>query len=131
MDQLEQKSIVFFDGYCNLCNNAVDFLIRNNKKGNLFFAPLGAEIAVRLLPRTDYDSIVFYSNGLVSYKSKAAFEITKHLDWKWRWISWLRFVPRGLSDRVYDFIAKYRYRIFGKRQTCRLASPDEEKRFLK
>ncbi|MBH48577.1 MAG: hypothetical protein CME71_10455 [Halobacteriovorax sp.] len=130
MDQLERKLIVFFDGYCNLCNSAVDFLIKNNKKGNLFFAPLSSQLASKLLPNIEFDSIVFYANGVVSYKSKAAFEVAKHLDWKWRWLSWLRFVPSTLSDWVYDLVAKYRYRIFGKRQTCRLASPEEEKRFL-
>mgnify|MGYP003639233266 CR=1 FL=1 len=130
MDQLKQRDIVFFDGYCNLCNGAVDFLIKNNQKGNLFFAPLSSQIGVKLLPNTDHDSIIFYSNGKITYKSQAALEIAKHLNWKWRWLWWFKIFPKGLSDKVYDFIAKYRYRIFGKRKTCRLSAPDEQKRFL-
>lgn len=130
MDQLETKTIVFFDGHCNLCNFAVDFIIRFNSKRNLYFAPLTGSSANRLLANTDMNSIVLYDAGTTYSKSMAAFKIAADLDWPIKWIGFFRFMPRAVADGLYDLVAKLRYKLFGKRESCRLASPEEKIRFL-
>lgn len=129
--------IVLFDGHCHLCNHSVDFLIRNNSRQNLKFASLQSDCARRLLE--DYgsetlldrlDSVVFIERGRVYTHSEAALAIARSLDGVWPLLSVFLLLPRPLRDAAYRFVARNRYRWFGKSETCRMPTPELLRRFL-
>lgn len=127
--------IVLFDGVCNLCNNAVDLIIRNDKKGHFKVAALQGEKTGELLKdyeiNSNYlDSIILIRKDKLFYKSRAALEIAKKLRGLWPLLYIFIIVPSGVRDPVYDWIARNRYKWFGKKETCRLPSPEEKERFL-
>lgn len=127
------KHIVFFDGVCNLCNGAVDFIIRRDRKGIHRYAPLQGYTAKRILSQLETEnmySIVYYSNGERYVKSTAVLLIFFRLGGAWKLISVLFIFPRFIRDWVYDFVAKYRYRWFGMKESCRMPLPHEKKLFL-
>ncbi len=127
------SNIVFFDGVCNLCNRSVDFFIRHDKKNQLLFAPLQGETAHQILPDekiTDMSSFIYYSNGKIYERSTAAIYATAELSGGWICVKILLIVPRFLRDVVYNYIAKNRYKWFGKKSTCRLPTPNEKSKFL-
>jgi len=126
-------NIVFFDGVCNFCNATVDLIFRHNKKRDLYYASLQSDFAKRNLPAEtlgDLDTIIFYTNGKLYYRSTAALQIAGHLSGFYRGMRSLLLVPRFLRDGVYRLIAKNRYRLFGKKDSCRLPSPEEKKYFI-
>jgi predicted DCC family thiol-disulfide oxidoreductase YuxK len=129
--QPENSEIVFFDGVCNLCNAFVDFLIRRNQ--NLLFAPLQGSTAAKLLPKDKIEnlpSIVFWSHGNIYIESTAALRILARLGPGYQMITVFMVLPKFIRDQVYRFIARNRYRWFGKKDTCRLPTPAERMRFL-
>ena len=125
--------IVFFDGVCGLCNRFVDRLLRVDPKGLLRFAPLQGSTAHERLPAGMADameSIVYLRDGVVLQRSDAALRILVDLG-GWRVLYRALFiVPRFLRDAVYAWIARNRYRWFGKRDACRLPTPEERARFM-
>jgi len=128
---------ILFDGQCNLCNQSVDFVIRNNAAGNLRFSPLSSETGRRLLreygvttPPERFDSVVFIWQGKIYTHSDAALQIARHLDGCWPVMGAFLILPRGARDVVYRFIARNRYRWFGKTEACRLPTPELMSRFL-
>jgi predicted DCC family thiol-disulfide oxidoreductase YuxK len=130
-------SVVLFDGVCNLCNGAVNFLIDRDPRGELRFAALQSPAAVALLrslghapPSPEPDSILLVEDGRVYERSTAAIRIARHLGGAWRLLAVLVVVPRPLRDAVYRFIAAHRYRWFGKADTCRIPTPELQARFL-
>lgn len=131
----DQFDIVLFDGVCNLCNTAVDLIIRNDKKGSFKVGALQDPKTKELLKDyaidSDYlDSIILIRGDQVFYKSRAALEITKKLKGLWPLLYVFIIVPNALRDPVYDWIARNRYRWYGKKETCRLPTPEERARFL-
>ena len=125
--------IVFFDGLCGLCNRSVDLLLRWDTKGVLRFAPLQGETARRLLPAPqvrDLDSLVLVDARGMHLRSTAALRALEHLGGAWRGAALLRWVPGVVRDAVYGWVARHRYRWFGKKESCRLPSPAERERFL-
>ena len=129
----EQKSIVFFDGHCVLCNSSVDFLLMLDKKESLLFAPLQGKTATRLLPAklTDaVDTIILWHKGRIFIKSEAILKIAHICGGPWRYLYLFKPLPRKFRDALYDFIARRRYRWFGKKESCRLPDPKEQHRFL-
>lgn len=127
------SSIVFFDGVCNLCNGFVDFLVRHDHKHVLRFASLQGKIALELLgpgAGEKLASVVFYKNGSTSTESSAVIQILSQLGGPWRALLILSVIPSFLRDPIYRFVARNRYRWFGKRETCRLPSPEESALFL-
>lgn len=125
--------IVFFDGVCGLCNRAVDKLLRIDRKATLRFAPLQGTTAQMFLPKGMADaleSVIYLRDGEVLGGADAAIRIMTDLG-GWRKIHGvLRLVPRPLRDAVYRWVARNRYRWFGKRETCRMPDPGERDRFL-
>lgn len=125
--------IVFFDGVCGLCNRAVDRLMRIDRNASLRFAPLQGETAQAMLPKGMADaleSVIYLRDGEVLGGADAAIRIMTDLG-GWRKINGaLWIVPRPLRDAVYRWIARNRYRWFGKRETCRLPTAEERERFL-
>jgi predicted DCC family thiol-disulfide oxidoreductase YuxK len=133
MDREIPSSIVFFDGVCNLCNGFVDFLVRRDRWRTLRFASLQGKTSLELLgPEAGRElaSVVLYQDGEVLKESDAALRILELLGGPWRAVALFRIFPRFLRDWLYRLIARNRYRLFGKRETCRLPSPDERALFL-
>lgn len=130
-----EPNIILFDGICNFCNYWVNFIIDRDSKNFFKFAALqsekGSELLDRFnLPKNDFDSFILISQNKVYKKSKAAFEIAKHLNGWPKIISPLRFIPVYVTDFFYDLIAKNRYRIFGKKEACRIHTKEEKSKFL-
>lgn len=129
-----KKAIVLFDGECHFCNGAVQFIIKRDRKGFFQFASLQSEIGQQLLLKYDVDrkidSIVVIADKRVYIKSAAALRIGKDLDGAWKALSILNIVPKFLRNLAYDWVAKNRYRWFGKQEVCKIPSEEERKRFL-
>lgn len=126
-----KKRIVFFDGYCGLCNTTVDFLISKDKKRRLYFSPLQGETFKRLhIKNYNLDTVVFYDEGNVLIKSKAILRCFKYIGLPYKYFSFLSILPSFILDFFYSIIAKYRHRISKKRESCRLPSKEEKDYFL-
>lgn len=134
-DQNYSNPIVLFDGVCNLCTTSVRFLLTYNKKENLHFASLQSNYAKNLLEQyqvsnSNLSTIIFIENKQVYTKSTAVFELTKHLTYPWRAISLFRFIPKFITDSIYNFISKNRYNCFGKKKECMIPKPEWKHRFF-
>jgi len=133
MATAHSQRIIFFDGVCGLCNRAVDRLMRIDRKKLFRFAPLQGETAHALLPAGTADalgSVVYLRDGEVLRGSDATMLIMVDLG-GWRKIyGALRIIPRSWHEALYGWVARNRYHWFGKRETCRLPSPEERERFL-
>ncbi|AYV54787.1 thiol-disulfide oxidoreductase DCC family protein [Leptospira kmetyi] len=132
---IPEYPIVFFDGVCNLCNAAVLFFIDANARKNLKFASLQSEAAARILgKKTELgespNSVLFLENGILHQKSNAVLKICAHLSFPWRILPFFRWIPGGIRDFVYDWIARNRYRWFGRLDACRMPDPSLKSRFL-
>lgn len=142
-----RNPIIFFDGVCGLCNGFVDFTLARDRRGVFRFAALqGETFAARIRETVSGDEIavgnedsgdeerfasIVLSDGIGTHlKSEAVLRVLEILGGKWALARPLRLVPRVFRDWVYDFVAKNRYRWFGKLETCRLPSPEERDRFL-
>lgn len=133
----ESSAIVLFDGVCNLCNGAVTFIIDHDPDAYFMFAPLQSEVGgARLEPErsgpkpTDaLESIVLLENGQRFTRSTAALRIARKLRGVWPLYAFI-VVPKPIRDRVYRWIARNRYRWFGKTDACRLPTPELARRFL-
>ncbi len=129
----QQKPIIFFDGVCNLCNGAINFIIDRDKKGYFKFAPLQSSIAENYIPQSvieKTDSIILWNSGQLYSKSTAALKISRHMDGAWKGLYAFMIIPRFIRDFVYEIIAKNRYKWFGKRDSCRMPTKDIKNRFL-
>ena len=126
-------TIVFFDGECTLCNFFVDFLIRHDSKKRLKYASLQGETARQLIPhlsKPPYASVVLVSDGVAQTESTAALEALAELGGAWPTVKALQVIPSFIRDAVYRYIAKNRYKWFGKKDSCRLPTPEERSYFL-
>ncbi len=131
----QSKSIVFFDGVCNLCNASIDFIIKRDRHNKFLVGALQDGFSKGLLSKhqvkEDYlDSLVLLENGEIFYKSTAALKIARKLSGLWPVFYPLIILPTWLRDPVYDFIGKNRYSWFGKKNTCRIPTPEEKAKFL-
>ena len=133
----ENKSVILFDGVCNLCNASVNFVLKNDTKKHFVFASLQSDVAKQLLlhhklKKNDniLDSIVLINNDTVHKKSTAALLIAKKLRFPYSFLSVFLIIPPFIRDFIYDIIAKYRYSWFGKKPTCRIPTKAEKERFL-
>lgn len=128
--------VLFFDGVCNLCNSAVQFVIRHDRRGAVRFASLqsaagrAAVAAVRQRYGRVPDSLIFLDEGQYFIESDAALRVAPYLDGGWGSLRWLRIFPRFLRDFVYRIVSRNRYRWFGKKDACMLPTPALKSRFL-
>ncbi|MDA0990020.1 MAG: thiol-disulfide oxidoreductase DCC family protein [Verrucomicrobia bacterium] len=127
--------VVLFDGVCNLCNGAVDFAIRRDPQARLQFAAQQSEAGQRLLASLGASedmgsSIVVVDGAAVYTESRAILEILRGLRMPWPLLYGFRLLPPFLRNPLYRWIARHRYRWFGKRESCRLPSEAERGRFL-
>ena len=131
------QRILFFDGHCSLCNGFVDYLVRRDHSAQTKFASLQGETATRQLPAklrdlADLETIVYLRDGVLLEKSGAVLTLLSDLGLRPLLLpsKWFLRVPARLRDHVYRFVAQNRYRFFGKRDTCRVPTPEEKDRFL-
>lgn len=129
------KTVVYFDGVCNLCTGVVQFILKRNSKNNITFASLQGKHGQALLrqlnlPTDSFDSFILVENEQVYHKSTAALKIAQKLDGAWKLAYGLIIVPTFIRDFVYDLIAQNRYSFFGKKNACWLPTPELEARFL-
>lgn len=132
MAQVPQR-IVYFDGVCNVCNAFIDFLIRHDRKRSLKYSPLQGETAKGRIPVdliSNLSTIVLEDGGVISTQSTAAIKTIASLGGVYSLMSVFLIVPKFLRDWVYRWIADHRYLWFGKRDTCRLPTPEERAQFL-
>jgi len=128
------NALILFDGVCNLCNGAVNFIVDHDPDAYFRFAPLQSNVAQTHLQqygvRTDLDTMVLVENGEVYERSTAALRIARRLSGPWPLLAMGLLVPRPLRDAVYDWIATNRYDWFGQRDQCRMPTPELKARFL-
>ncbi|OKL37765.1 thiol-disulfide oxidoreductase DCC family protein [Domibacillus mangrovi] len=126
--------IILFDGECNFCDSSVQFIIKRDPKGLFHFASLQSEAGQKLLKKhnipTDIDSMVLMEKEKTYYKSSAALMICRHLQGAWKLFYIFILIPSPIRHIVYDWIAKNRYKWFGKKESCMLPPPSSRKRFL-
>lgn len=125
--------IVFFDGYCGLCNGFVDFMMKVDKEGQFKFSPLQSEYAKANLSPSDVEdlkSVVVLIDGKTYRKAEGVFKALASLGGIWKLSALSAIVPSGILNFGYNLVAENRYRLFGKRDTCRLPTPEERARFI-
>lgn len=127
--------IIIFDGVCNLCNGVVSWIIPRDPAQRIQFAPLQSAAGQRLLQNhavdtTTLDSVIVIDGDAVFVESDAALRICQDLRWPWPLLRHLRIIPRAWRDTIYRWVARNRYRWFGRRAQCMLPSPTHAKRFL-
>jgi predicted DCC family thiol-disulfide oxidoreductase YuxK len=133
---MDEGPLVLFDGTCNLCNRAVRFLARRDRCGRLRFASLQSARARELLGESAAasevpDAVVFAERGAIFTGSEAVLRIASHLSWPWPAVALLgRALPLALRDALYRYVARNRYRWFGRQERCPLPDDDLRARFL-
>ena len=131
---IEERAIVFFDGECVMCNGFVDLLLQVDSSAKIAIAPLQGQTAGQLLPPLPVEreewSIFFKRETHLYQQSDAFIQVCQSLGGPWLVFSLAWLVPRPLRDGIYRVVARNRYRLFGRRSTCRIPSESEECRFL-
>ena len=130
-----ETNILLFDGVCNLCISIVNFTIKKDTKGKFKFAALQSESGQALLNKfglstKDFNSFIFISGDKYFIKSSAVLHVLKELRIVWILFYIFIVIPRPIRDFMYSIIAKTRYTIFGKQNTCFIPSPDIKRKFL-
>jgi predicted DCC family thiol-disulfide oxidoreductase YuxK len=128
-------SVLLFDGVCNLCNSSVKWVLLRDKKGEFKFAAIQSEAGQSLLKSFGLDnqpleSVILISGRQAYIKSDAAIKVASKLGGIWTIALFFRLVPRPVRDAIYDWVAKNRYRWFGKQEQCLLPQPEWKDRFL-
>ncbi len=130
------KKIILFDGVCNLCNNSVLFVIKRDKKDLFRYASLQSEVGQQLvrergIDTSHVDSIILIEPGVAYFtKSDAALEIAQHLGGLWKLSAVFTWIPKSIRDVVYDFVARNRYKWYGKKDACMVPTPELRAKFL-
>jgi predicted DCC family thiol-disulfide oxidoreductase YuxK len=137
MNGMEPSShpILLFDGVCNLCSGAVQFVIRRDPGARFRFASLQSETGQRYLDklpidRRALDSVILVEGGRWFQESDAVLRVARHLGGAWKALTVFRLVPRPVRDWAYRLVARNRYRWFGRKEICWLPTPELRRRFL-
>jgi len=132
----KHKKLLLFDGVCNLCNASVQYIIKHDTKDVFLFAPLQSEVGKQLIEAYNVDtkktdSIILYAPEKgIDYKSTAALKIAKHLGFPRNLMVVFFIVPAFIRNWVYDYIAKNRYKWYGKKESCMIPTPELKNKFL-
>lgn len=132
----KNKKLILFDGLCNLCNTSVQFIIEKDKNNAFLFAALQSNTGIEIIKTfgintQNSDSVILYSTGNgVSYKSTAALEIASQLNFLLNLLSFFMIIPPFIRDWIYDYIAKNRYKWYGKKKSCWIPTPELLNKFL-
>lgn len=133
----EKNPLLLYDGVCGFCNKSVQMILAKDKRGTMQFAPLQSTLGKEIVARhrlEHIDSVVFVDRSAgkeeIAVRSTAALKIADYLGGWWRLLAVFKIVPRPLRDFFYDLFAKYRYRFFGKHESCMLPAPEVRARFI-
>ena len=130
----KQNPVILFDGVCNLCNGTVDFLLKRDRKKQFRYAALQSDTGKALIQKfhipEQTDSVVLIKLNKAYFESDAAIEIANMLPYPWRLGIIFGIIPKILRNKIYRWVAKNRYRWFGKRETCRIPAPEEKEFFM-
>lgn len=132
----KDKKIILFDGICNLCNSSVQFVIEHDKKDIFRFVALQSDLGKSILKHIgidskNIDSVILYEPGIAYYyKSTAAIEIARHLGGFFHYGTIFKIIPTGIRNTLYDYIAKNRYKWYGKQESCWLPTDELKSKFL-
>ena|SRR5665647_61240 len=132
---MNQNPIILFDGVCNLCNSAVQFIIRHDPDRKFLFASLQSEPGQQLLkqyhlPLQQFNSFILLQDEKIFSKSTGALKVARQIKGAWRWVYIFIIIPKFIRDALYTWIAQNRYKWFGKKDTCMIPSPELKARFL-
>ncbi len=136
MELPRDKKIILFDGVCNLCNSTVQFLIKHDKKDVFRFVALQSDLGQQIMAyigidTSKVDSIIVYEPGKAYfYKAEAALEIASAIGGVYSLLAVFKVVPKSISNAVYDYIARNRYKWYGKKEACMLPTPEIKAKFL-
>jgi len=135
MVQIEQHKIILFDGVCNLCNSAVQFIVKRDNKEQFLFGSLQSDAGQELLlhfelKNSDFNSIIYIEHGKVYQKSTAILNIYRHLSGGWKLMYGFIIIPRFIRDAVYMWISNHRYNWFGRKDQCMIPSKNLQRRFI-
>ncbi|MCA1062942.1 thiol-disulfide oxidoreductase DCC family protein [Rossellomorea sp. AcN35-11] len=127
-------AVILFDGVCNFCNSSVRFIIDRDPEGIFKFASLQSEIGKQLIKEhgisRNTDSIVLIDGTKAYVESTAALKVCSQLKWPWRIFRVGMVIPKIVRDKGYRWVAKNRYRWFGRQESCMVPPPDSKDRFL-
>ena len=132
----KHKKLILFDGVCNLCNASVQYVIKHDKKNIFLFTALQSAFGQKLIKKFNIDtsktdSILLYSPEQgIHYKSTAALKIAYHLGFPNSLMSVFLIIPVFIRNWVYDYIAKNRYKWFGKKDECMIPTSELKNKFL-
>lgn len=136
MNYPSDKRIILFDGVCNLCNSSVQFIIKRDTKDVFRFVALQSEIGREIIDFLGIDtkitdSIILYEPNRAYYvKAEAALRIAKELTGLYKFLFVFNYLPAIIKDTLYDFIAKNRYKWYGKNESCMIPTPELKQKFL-
>lgn len=135
MDKDNRHKTILFDGVCNLCNGAVTFVIRHDKKNVFQFAALQSAVGIAMATKhgvdtSKTDSILLIDQDKIYAKSTAALKIARHLSGGYPLLYGFMIVPNFIRNWVYDIIAKNRYKWFGRTDSCMVPAPQLKDKFL-
>jgi predicted DCC family thiol-disulfide oxidoreductase YuxK len=132
---MNDQPIILFDGVCNLCNSAVQFVIKHDPDSKFLFTALQSDAGQKLLkefsiPLDNFNSFILLQNNTVYTQSTAALKIVKQLSGGWKLLYGFMIVPAFIRNAMYKLIANNRYKWFGKQEACMLPTPALQARFL-
>ena len=132
----QQQSIVFFDGVCNLCNGFVQFVLNHEANAEFKFCSLQSDFAANFFKEKQYissgiDSVIVFENNQFYIESVAAFKIINKLKWPYNAVGIFSVLPKFINNSIYKFIAKHRYKMFGKSNVCWVMNEQTNNRFYK
>lgn len=132
---IQNQSIILFDGVCNLCNSAVNFVIKRDKKNLIQFGTLQSETAHQLLGNykthiRDMESFIFIEEEKLYTQSTAALRVCRYLTGLWPLLYGFIIIPPFVRDGIYRWIAKNRYKWFGQKNECMVPTPELKAKFL-
>lgn len=137
IDELpKDKKIILFDGVCNLCDNTVQFIIKKDKKDIFRFVAIQSDLGQEIIKyigvdTSKTDSIILYEPGQAYYhKAEAAIKIANGLGGIYSLMGIFTVLPKSLSNSVYDYVARNRYKWYGKKQECMIPTPQMKAKFL-
>ena len=135
-DLPKDKKIILFDGVCNLCEASINFIIEKDKKDIFRFVSLQSELGLNIIKylgidTNQIDSIILYEPGIAYYyKAEAALKIAGKLSGIYNLLWLFSFLPVNITNSIYDYIAKNRYKWYGKKEACLLPTPELKSKFL-
>jgi len=126
--------VILFDGICNLCNSFVRFVIKRDKNNIFKFASLQSNYGTALfshfrIPLNSFETIILYDGKNIYFKSNAIIKIVSSLGKQWKIVLIFKIIPLIIRNFFYDLIARKRYMLFGKRDSCMIPNPEEKAKF--